>query len=145
GERGYVSDVARELIDGGRLERLLGDAKDALAEDPARAQMLFEETLALWRGPPLAECGQSGLARLEANRLDELHTPRARARGGGRALTWRARRGDSRDRGAGRGQPVARASAPAVDARAVSERPSRPGAVRLSRCVRGATLPTRPL
>src|SRR5262249_54198372 len=27
-----------------------------------------------WRGPSIAECGQSELARLEADRLDELHT-----------------------------------------------------------------------
>jgi len=71
---GYVIDVAPELIDARRFERLLEEAQDALAQDPSRAQALFELALALWRGPPLAECGQSELARLEANRLDELHT-----------------------------------------------------------------------
>jgi DNA-binding SARP family transcriptional activator len=71
---GYVIDVAPELIDARRFERLLGDAQNALAEDPSRAQSLFEEALALWRGPPLAEYGQSELARLEADRLDELRT-----------------------------------------------------------------------
>ena len=71
---GYVIDVAPELIDARRFERLLEEAQDALAQDPSRAQALFELALALWRGPPLAECGQSELARLEADRLDELHT-----------------------------------------------------------------------
>jgi DNA-binding SARP family transcriptional activator len=71
---GYVIDVAPELIDARRFERLLGDAQDALADDPPRARTLFEEALALWRGPPLAECVESELARLEADRLDELHT-----------------------------------------------------------------------
>jgi DNA-binding SARP family transcriptional activator len=71
---GYVIDVAPEMIDARRFERLLEEAQDALAQDPSRAKALFEVALALWRGPPLAECGQSELARLEADRLDELHT-----------------------------------------------------------------------
>src|SRR6516165_1014891 len=71
---GYVIDVAPELIDARRFERLLEEAQDALAQDPSGAQALFEVALALWRGPPLGECGQSELARLEADRLDELHT-----------------------------------------------------------------------
>jgi DNA-binding SARP family transcriptional activator len=71
---GYMIDVAPELIDARRFERLLEEAQDALARDPSRAQALFEAALALWRGPSLAECGHSELARLEAGRLDELHT-----------------------------------------------------------------------
>ena len=71
---GYVIDVAPELIDARRFERLLEEAQDALARDPSRAQALFELALSLWRGPSLAEYGQSQLARLEAERLDELHT-----------------------------------------------------------------------
>jgi DNA-binding SARP family transcriptional activator len=77
---GYVIDVPPELIDARRFERLLGDAQNALAEDPSRAQVLFEEALALWRGPPLAEYGQSELARLEADRLMSSAPSCSRAR-----------------------------------------------------------------
>jgi hypothetical protein len=67
---GYVINVAPELIDARRFERLLQQAQDALAADPARAQALFEAALALWRGPPLTDCGDSHLARLEAVQPD---------------------------------------------------------------------------
>ena len=67
---GYAIDVAPELIDARRFERLLQEAQDALAADPARAQALFEAALALRRGPPLTDCGDSELARLEGERPD---------------------------------------------------------------------------
>ena len=67
---GYVIDVAPELIDARRFERLLEEAQDALAQDPSGAQALFEVALALWRGPPLTDCGDSELARLQAERPD---------------------------------------------------------------------------
>jgi DNA-binding SARP family transcriptional activator len=67
---GYVTDVAPELIDARRFERLLVEAQETLAVDPARAQALFEAALALWRGPPLTDCGDSELGRLEAEQPD---------------------------------------------------------------------------
>jgi class 3 adenylate cyclase/tetratricopeptide (TPR) repeat protein len=72
-ESGYVLEVDSELIDGRRFERLLEEARGALADDPGRARGLFDRALSLWRGRPLAECEVSELARREAERLDELH------------------------------------------------------------------------
>lgn len=71
---GYAIDVAPERIDARRLERLLSAAQRALTDDPSHAERLFEEALALWRGPPLARFEASELARREADRLAEFHT-----------------------------------------------------------------------
>jgi class 3 adenylate cyclase len=71
---GYVLEVDRERIDARRFERLLDEAQRVLAGDPSRARGLFEEALGLWRGPPLAEFGESELALREADRLEDLRT-----------------------------------------------------------------------
>jgi DNA-binding SARP family transcriptional activator len=71
---GYALDVSTERIDARRFERLLSDAQNLLASEPARARRRFEEALALWRGPPLAEFGDSRSLTQEARRLEELQT-----------------------------------------------------------------------
>jgi class 3 adenylate cyclase len=71
---GYVLEVERERIDARRFERLLDEAQRGLAEDPPRARGLFDEALGLWRGAPLAEFGESEVARREADRLEDLRT-----------------------------------------------------------------------
>ncbi len=71
---GYALEVSAERIDARRFERLLVDARNLLASEPARARGCFEEALALWRGPPLVEFGDSGSLMQETRRLEELHT-----------------------------------------------------------------------
>ena len=66
-------DVEPERIDARPFERLIDQAQGVLGEDPSRARFLFNEALALWRGPPLREFEHSEQARREASRLDELH------------------------------------------------------------------------
>jgi len=70
---GYALDVDPELVDARRFERVVGEGQRALASDPAHAGELFEQARSLWRGPPLAEFSQFEFARLEADRLEELH------------------------------------------------------------------------
>jgi class 3 adenylate cyclase/DNA-binding SARP family transcriptional activator len=71
---GYALDVDAGRVDAGRFERLLAESQRVLAEDPSDARALFEEALALWRGPALADCQQSEITRQEAARLEELRT-----------------------------------------------------------------------
>jgi DNA-binding SARP family transcriptional activator len=69
---GYVLDVDPEQIDAGLFDRLLVDASKALARnDPAVAVSIFEEALALWRGPVLADAGLTGPVSSEVMRLEE--------------------------------------------------------------------------
>jgi predicted ATPase/class 3 adenylate cyclase len=70
---GYFLEVEPDRIDARRFERILHEAHSALADEPSRARRLFEEALALWRGPPLAEFELFGIANQEADRLEELH------------------------------------------------------------------------
>jgi class 3 adenylate cyclase/DNA-binding winged helix-turn-helix (wHTH) protein len=70
---GYVLEVDAERVDARRFERLVGEAQHALSGDPSHARELFGEALELWRGPPLVEFGRFEFARLEADRLEELH------------------------------------------------------------------------
>jgi class 3 adenylate cyclase len=69
---GYVMEVDPERIDAWRFERLFDEAQGVLARDPSHARRAFEAALALWRGPPLADFQRSGVARREAERLEEL-------------------------------------------------------------------------
>jgi class 3 adenylate cyclase/DNA-binding winged helix-turn-helix (wHTH) protein len=70
---GYVLEVDAERVDARRFERLVGEAQHALVGDPSHARDVFVEALELWRGPPLVEFGRFEFARLEADRLEELH------------------------------------------------------------------------
>ena len=64
---GYLIQISDGALDLHRFERLVATAR---AEEPAEAARLLREGLALWRGPPLAELGDS-LARAERARLEE--------------------------------------------------------------------------
>ncbi|MEU8465059.1 BTAD domain-containing putative transcriptional regulator [Streptomyces sp. NPDC029003] len=67
---GYLLEAAREDVDAYRFERLVRDA--AAEADPAGAAALYDEALALWRGPALASLPEAGAesARWEAVRMD---------------------------------------------------------------------------
>ncbi|MGW7330040.1 BTAD domain-containing putative transcriptional regulator [Streptomyces sp. NPDC054840] len=67
---GYLLDAEREDIDAYRFERLVRAA--AQAPDPASAAALYDEALALWRGPALASLPEAAAesARWEAVRMD---------------------------------------------------------------------------
>ncbi|MFF4447851.1 BTAD domain-containing putative transcriptional regulator [Streptomyces sp. NPDC001502] len=69
-EGGYQLAAEREDIDLYRFERLAGAA--GRAPDPAEAAALYEEALALWRGPALADLPDPAAeaARWEAVRMD---------------------------------------------------------------------------
>ncbi|MFD9457851.1 BTAD domain-containing putative transcriptional regulator [Streptomyces sp. NPDC059985] len=69
-EGGYLLDARREDIDLYRFERLVREA--AAAPDPAGAAARYDEALALWRGPALADLPDPAAeaARWEAVRLD---------------------------------------------------------------------------
>src|SRR5919198_5009786 len=64
---GYLIRVGDGELDLHRFERLVARAR---AEEPAQAARLLREGLALWRGAPLAELGDS-FARAERARLEE--------------------------------------------------------------------------
>ena len=64
---GYLIRVSDGELDLHRFERLVATAR---AEEPAQAARLLREALALWRGAPLAELGDS-FARAERARLEE--------------------------------------------------------------------------
>ncbi|MEW2139244.1 BTAD domain-containing putative transcriptional regulator [Streptomyces sp. NPDC005409] len=69
-EGGYQLAAEREDVDLYRFERLVRDA--AAAPQPAEAAALYEEALALWRGPALADLPDPAAeaARWEAVRAD---------------------------------------------------------------------------
>ncbi|MGW0396153.1 BTAD domain-containing putative transcriptional regulator, partial [Streptomyces sp. NPDC003042] len=69
-EGGYLLDARREDIDLYRFERLV--RAGAQAPDPAAAAALYDEALALWRGPALADLPEPAAesARWEAVRMD---------------------------------------------------------------------------
>jgi len=70
---GYGLDVDAEALDSDRFERLLGEARRAVAlERHAVAHELLRNALALWRGPALVEFASEPFAQVDAIRLDEL-------------------------------------------------------------------------
>ncbi|MET8077453.1 BTAD domain-containing putative transcriptional regulator [Streptomyces sp. NPDC005303] len=72
---GYRLTAAPEDIDLHRFERLAGDGMRALTDgDPAKAAVLLDDALALWRGPALADLPDrtAEAARAQARRLDAL-------------------------------------------------------------------------
>jgi DNA-binding SARP family transcriptional activator len=70
---GYLLEVDKDRVDAYRFEQLVAEAQRRLADDPAGPRGLFEQALALWRGPPLIEFADFEFARREADRLGELH------------------------------------------------------------------------
>ncbi|MFF1724246.1 AfsR/SARP family transcriptional regulator [Streptomyces sviceus] len=72
---GYRLTAAPDDIDLHRFERLAGDGIRALADgDPAKAAVVLDDALVLWRGPALADLPDrtAEAARAEARRLDAL-------------------------------------------------------------------------
>ncbi|MGP3685610.1 AfsR/SARP family transcriptional regulator [Streptomyces sp. IBSNAI002] len=72
-EGGYLLAADREDVDLYRFERLARAGAEALENgDPAKAADLYEEALALWRGPALADLPDPAAesARWEAVRMD---------------------------------------------------------------------------
>ncbi|MFE9824978.1 BTAD domain-containing putative transcriptional regulator [Streptomyces sp. NPDC005791] len=74
---GYRLTADPDAVDLHRFERLAGEGARALREgDAAKAAMLIEDALALWRGPALADLPDRAVAaaRWEARRLDAHRT-----------------------------------------------------------------------
>lgn len=74
-EGGYRLTATPDDIDLHRFERLAGDGTRALADgDAAKAAVVLDDALALWRGPALADLPDrtAEAARAEARRLDAL-------------------------------------------------------------------------
>jgi DNA-binding SARP family transcriptional activator len=69
---GYVVEVAPDDIDVARFERLLAEGQRLLAAgDLAHAGERLRESLALWRGPPLADFAYEPFAQRDIARLEE--------------------------------------------------------------------------
>ncbi len=69
---GYRIEIAPDELDVDRFERLTEEGRTLLRTSPAAATARFEEALALWRGPPLADLAFEPFAQAEVHRLDEL-------------------------------------------------------------------------
>ncbi len=70
---GYLVEMEPDQLDLQRFERLVREGEQAAADgDSRRASVRLREALALWRGPPLADCQWAPFAHAAANRLDEL-------------------------------------------------------------------------
>jgi predicted ATPase/DNA-binding SARP family transcriptional activator len=78
---GYQLAVDRDQVDVFRFEALAGQGRALLAAgDPASAAPTLREALALWRGPALADAGESETVRAAVVRLDELRLAATEAR-----------------------------------------------------------------
>ncbi|MET9685095.1 BTAD domain-containing putative transcriptional regulator [Streptomyces coeruleorubidus] len=74
-EGGYRLTAAPDDVDLHRFERLAGEGLRALADgDPAKAAVVLDDALALWRGPALADLPDRAAeaARRDIRRLDVL-------------------------------------------------------------------------
>jgi WD40 repeat protein/DNA-binding SARP family transcriptional activator len=69
---GYVLQVEHDELDADRFDGLLRDARKALAIDAATAVRVFDDALALWRGPAFADLADEPSLVAEAGRLNEL-------------------------------------------------------------------------
>jgi YVTN family beta-propeller protein len=70
---GYLLELEDGELDLRRFERLLAEARDAVAAgDPERAAHDLHDALALWRGPALAEFAFEPFAQAEIGRLENL-------------------------------------------------------------------------
>jgi YVTN family beta-propeller protein len=70
---GYALRAEGVVVDATRFEQLAGDGRRALEDGSAEeAALLFDEGLALWRGPALAEFAYDDFAQAEIHRLGEL-------------------------------------------------------------------------
>jgi peptide/nickel transport system substrate-binding protein len=70
---GYRLGVEPDELDLDRFERLCNEGRNALAAgDAALATLRLGEALSLWRGPPLADIGETPFLEQESARLVEL-------------------------------------------------------------------------
>jgi DNA-binding SARP family transcriptional activator len=70
---GYVVHVEGDQLDLHRFERLAARGAEALdGDDPRRAAETLRESLALWRGPALADFAYEPFAQIAIARLEEL-------------------------------------------------------------------------
>jgi DNA-binding SARP family transcriptional activator len=70
---GYVLRLDHDALDLHRFERLVSDGTELLERGRAEdAAVLLRQSLALWRGPALADVADQGMLRQAAVRLDEL-------------------------------------------------------------------------
>ena len=69
---GYRLAVAAQAVDAARFEALAPAGHERLARDPGRARELLGQSLALWRGPALADAADAGFAGPAVARLDDL-------------------------------------------------------------------------
>ncbi|HEX8345916.1 MAG TPA: BTAD domain-containing putative transcriptional regulator [Actinoplanes sp.] len=69
---GYLADVDPDRVDAHRFARLVGDARRIGDRDTPTALRLYEQALALWRGPALPEYSSQAWAVPEVTRLTEL-------------------------------------------------------------------------
>ena len=69
---GYVLRVPAEAVDAHRFATLAAEGWRTLEDDPESALDTFEDALALWRGPALAEFAFADFAQREIRRLEEL-------------------------------------------------------------------------
>jgi DNA-binding SARP family transcriptional activator/predicted negative regulator of RcsB-dependent stress response len=72
-EPGYLIQASDDHLDARRFEKLAAEGRRALlARDPVAAADRFQEALAQWRGPALADFAFEPFAQVEAERLEEL-------------------------------------------------------------------------
>jgi DNA-binding SARP family transcriptional activator len=72
-EPGYLLHLDRDSLDLHRFETLVSDGTELLDRERAEdAAVLLRESLALWRGPALADVADAGVLRQAAARLDEV-------------------------------------------------------------------------
>ncbi|MGZ8694534.1 MAG: BTAD domain-containing putative transcriptional regulator [Gaiellaceae bacterium] len=69
---GYRLRLEEDCLDALRFERLAGEARQSLDDDPAGARNRLREALGLWRGDVLAEFAYEPFAQEKIRRLDEL-------------------------------------------------------------------------
>jgi DNA-binding SARP family transcriptional activator len=69
---GYVLEIDPAAVDAVRFERLLVEARDLVASDPARAAARAADALALWRGGAYEDFVFDAFAAEEIARLEEL-------------------------------------------------------------------------
>ena len=70
---GYALELDPDSVDVQRFVRLVGEGRETLgAGDAAAASSVLRETLALWRGPALADFTYEPFAQTEIARLEDL-------------------------------------------------------------------------
>lgn len=77
---GYRLDLLPEAVDAHRFATRVESGRRQVHAYPVSALSDLEEALALWRGPPLADLGNSSYAMAERMRLDELRLTARTAR-----------------------------------------------------------------